>query len=442
VSKKFTLEDVKRDFGFEVDQSHRLAQFGGMKPFLTFLQQAKIRQKLVEHLGERPAAAVLQIAVAIIVGAADMEEVERVSQDPVLKDFLGRPLSATRIPRVLAELTPSQIQKLHELVSSLSLLDLAGTLTKSAWLTIDVDSTSVRKFGKQEGVETGYVNSDMPQPCYQYLLFRLHETHSFMYGTIRGGAAHSQNGFEGYLRQFLPAFAHAPLRVHLRADAGFFSEKALAVCSEFAVNFYCKAPMSESRMNSATHPDLTWISHRDDSSIEYASSPVWRTAEGTLWREVFTRKKKSGVNTLFPEYQYACVATNDLNLLAQDVFTFYNGRANIENNIRELKNDYKLGKIVTQSFPVNDIITQATIMAYVLVQHFKRLVLDKDDRRIELSTLRWRVLNLPTFVVRGARRVWSRVRNAFIDSKYWLRIYKRILTGPSFILRPPGVLIY
>ena len=124
------------------------------------------------------------------------------------------------------------------------------------------------------------------------------------------------------------------------------------------------------------------------------------------------------------------------------VFAHYNGRANIENSIKELKYDYKLGCIVTQSFAVNDVITQATLMAHVLIQHFKRLVLDKKDQSIQLSTLRWRTLNLPTYIVRGGRRRWYRISNVFMDSKYFIRLLRRLLTSVSFLIRPPDVLVF
>ena len=44
-----------------------------------------------------------------------------------------------------------------------------------------------------------YVGKDQPESCYQYLLIYFNNRKTFLHGTIRGGSAHSQNDFCGYL---------------------------------------------------------------------------------------------------------------------------------------------------------------------------------------------------------------------------------------------------
>jgi len=441
VSKKLTMADVRRQFGIEIESCERLAQFGGVLPFLKLMTEADLKRRLASVVGPDCARVILQLVLGIICGAADMEEVERVGKDPAIAPYLGRPLSATRIPRVLAEMTPSVIEKLHEFVVSLSLLDLATFYPEGGFLDVEVDATSIEKHGHQEGVEHGYIEADKIKPCYQYLLFRLHQTNAFFYGTIRGGAAHSQNGFGDYLRRFLPVFKETQWRVRLRVDSGFFSDEAIDECTANKAFIYVKAPMSETRKAQAMSPELAWTADKTLPNVAWASYETV-TAKGATYREVFKRTEVKDDGALFSDYRYAAVVTNDMDMSLAQVFIHYNGRANIENSIKELKYDYKLGAIVTKSFAVNDVITQATLMAHVLIQHFKRLILDKKDHNIQLSTLRWRVLHLPTLVVRGARRKWYRIRNAFMDGKYFLRMLRRMRTSVSFLIRPPDVLIY
>jgi len=385
--KSPTMADVRRHFGIEIDTSGRLAQFGGMQPFLAMLKKADIRRRLAGVVGGDAARVILQLVVGIVAGAADMEEIERVGQDPAIAPYLKKPLSATRIPRVLAALKPSDIEKLHEFVVSLSLLDLATFYKEGGFLDIEADATAIEKHGSQEGVEAGYIEKDTIKPCYQYLLFRLHQTNAFFYGTLRAGSTHSQNGFGDYLRRFLPVFKETAWRVRLRLDSGFFSEETIDESTANKAFLYVKAPMSETRRSQAQSSALTWTTDARDPRLSWASYQT-TTAQGALYREVFKRAEVKEEGSLFADYRYDCVVTNDLEMPQEVVFSQYNGRANIENRIKELKYDYKLGCIVTQSFAVNDVITQATLMAHVLVQHFKRLVLDKGDQNIQLSTLR------------------------------------------------------
>lgn len=285
-----------------------------------------------------------------------------------------------------------------------------------------------------------YIEKDQIEPCYQYLLLRLHQTNTFLYSTIRDGSAHSQNGFGEYLRRFLPVFKETNWRLRLRVDSGFFSEEAIDVCTDNKAFIFVKAPMSDARKEQARIPNIVWTADANDARVSWGMYKTV-TEKRAEYREVYKRTEYFEPGALFSDVRYDAVATNDMTMPLPQVFSHYNGRANIENNIKELKYDYKLGKIVTQSFDVNDIITQTTIMAHILIQHFKRIVLDKDDRKIQLSTLRWRVLNLPTYTVRGARRTWYRIKNAFMDSLYFLRMLRRLLTKPSFLIRPPDLLI-
>jgi hypothetical protein len=440
VQKKLTMTDVKREFGIELDTSGRLAQFGGVRPFIALLKKADIKRRLTEVVGSDAARVLLQFVIGIIVGAQDMEEVERIGKDAAIAPYLVTPVSATRIPRVLKNLPRNMVEKLHEFVVSLSMLDLATFYPEGGFLDVEADSTAVKKYGSQEGVAQGYIEKDKIEPCYQYLLFRLHQTNTFLYGTIRDGSAHSQNGFAGYLKRFLPVFKETNWRVRLRIDSGFYSDETIDECTANKAFVYVKCPMSESRKNQAQSPDLVWVPDSQDPRIGWSFYKTV-TAKGAEYREVFKRTEYQDAGMLFPDLRFDCVATNDLAMEPSKVFQHYNGRANIENSIKELKYDYKLGKIVTQSFDVNDILTQATIMAHVLIQHFKRLVLDKNDHKIQLSTLRWRVLNLPTFTVRGARRCWYRISNVFMDAQYFLRMVRRLLTKASFLIRPPDLIL-
>jgi len=435
VTKKLTMADVKKEFGIELDSSEKLCQFGGIRPFIKLLEKAQIKQRLIEVVGTDQARVMLQMVLGIICGADSMEEIEKVGRDNAIKPYLVQPLSATRIPRVLSQLPQSKIQKLHEFVTSLSLLDLATFMPQGGFLDVDIDATSVEKYGKQQGVELGYVDTNTIEKCYQYLLFRFHQTNTFFYGTIRAGSTHSQNGIVGYLNQFLPIFAQTNWRLRLRLDSGFYNEEVIEICTANRAFVFVKAPMSESRIEQAESPKIEWILDDKDPNISWGEYRTV-TKSGAIYREIFKRTPIFD-NSLFPHFKYHCVVTNDMDLRPHMIFSQYNGRANIENSIKELKYDYHLGRIITKSFDVNDIITQVTMMAHILIQHFKRLVLDKKDHKSQLSTLRWKFLNLPTFVLRGARRQWYRITNVFIDGKYLIRMLYRLKIKASFLCHPP-----
>ena len=80
--------------------------------------------------------------------------------------------------------------------------------------------------------------------------------------------------------------------------------------------------------------------------------------------------------TLFKlgRYHYQVLVTN-LPLQPLNLWRFYNDRAGIELLIRQLKGDYALGSIPTRHFFANETYFHLLLLAYNLVNWFKRLCL-------------------------------------------------------------------
>jgi hypothetical protein len=439
-----TDQEILAQYGivFDSKPDARLSQFGGLAPILEFLKKGKIRARLEEFYGEKRARSLLQLGIGIVVGASSLDEAHRVSRDPLIHKFLGNPVGAIELGRDLKSFTKSEIENFHDFNQSLAILELLQFVKQDEELIFDVDATSVQKYGKQEGVEKGYIEKDKIEDCYQYLFFRLHNLNTFFYGTIRGGAAHSQNDYAGYLMRFLPAFKKQ-WKICFRTDSGYFSEDSIDIYSENEARFFCKVPLIKSKQAFAqVSTDLMWVVDPKNPNSEYATWTT-NTAKGTLYREIYKRTKIKQEQLSLLEsasYRYDCLATNDLVIEAKAAFEFYNGRANIENNIKELKQDYALGKIVTDNFDANDVITQVTLFFYMLVQHFKRTLLPDDMQRIQLSTLRWKVMNIPGSLFRGARRQWMRIQNIFLSEKIYASIFRRLDKLHSWVLSPPEMI--
>lgn len=438
----YDFDQVEREFGVVFEPARdKISQFGGLAPFIAFLKKGEFRKRLAAEFGDEKARSMLQLLLGIIAGADRMKGAALAGQDLLFRSYLKNPVGEAQLGRDFKAFTKEELERLHDWVMSLAIFELIQDLPQSETLIFDVDATAVEKYGRQEGVEEGYVEKDKILACYQYLFFRLHNLNTFLYGTIRGGAAHSQNGICEYLRRFLPMFK-ARWKTSWRLDSGYFNEQAFDTFTENEATFFIKAPLSESRAGMAAHsPDLVWISpDPENPDVQYASLTT-RTEQGSLWREIFkrTRKKQMQLSLLdATEYSYDALASNDMTISEREAYAFYNARANIENNIRELKNDYALGEIVTESFDANDAITQTTLLAYLLVSHFKRKLLPPQMQRSQLRTVRTYVFNIPARMLSQARRKILKLHNVFRDAAFYARLYFKLKHLRSWILGPPA----
>jgi hypothetical protein len=90
-------------------------------------------------------------------------------------------------------------------------------------------------------------------------------------------------------------------------------------------------------------------------------------------------------------YHYQVLVTN-LPLQPLNLWRFYNDRAAVELIIKQLKGDYALGHIPTRHYLANETYFHLLLLAYNLMNWFKRLCLPPQFQTATLQTLRQKIL--------------------------------------------------
>jgi hypothetical protein len=131
--------------------------------------------------------------------------------------------------------------------------------------------------------------------------------------------------------------------------------------------------------------------------------------------------------TLFTleRYVYRAWHTN-LPLTPAGVWHFYDGRAEMEPRIRELREDYAMRKIPTRAFAANALYLEVVRLAYNLVTAFQRTCLPEEWQSLTLSKLRSRLFWLPGELTRPQNRPTLRFANAPLIQKWVDGILHRI----------------
>jgi len=131
--------------------------------------------------------------------------------------------------------------------------------------------------------------------------------------------------------------------------------------------------------------------------------------------------------TLFTleRYVYRAWHTN-LPLTPAGVWHFYDGRAEMERRIRELREDYAVRKIPTRAFAANALYLEVVRLAYNLVTAFQRTCLPAEWQGLTLSKLRSRLFWLPAELTRPQNRPTLRFTNSPLIQKWVEEILRRI----------------
>ncbi len=136
----------------------------------------------------------------------------------------------------------------------------------------------------------------------------------------------------------------------------------------------------------------------------------WRDAQGDLFRN---------------SYHYHCIATNMVEQSAQEVVWKYNGRGQIENHIKEIKNGFGMEWMPSGDFGANAVYFGIGILTYNLFIAQKLLTLPESWKIKTIKTIRWLMVEVGGKLVSRSRRMILRVSTSLEKMKIYVEMRQR-----------------
>lgn len=116
---------------------------------------------------------------------------------------------------------------------------------------------------------------------------------------------------------------------------------------------------------------------------------------------------------------------------AKGAFTFYYGHSDMENNIKELKNDLAMDRTSCTTFNANQFRLMMTLAAYVLMQAVAERTSDLDLLKAQMATLRDRLLKIAVRVGSSARRITLELTSHHPWANSWLNVARALGAVPT-----------
>jgi hypothetical protein len=260
-------------------------------------------------------------------------------------------------------------------------------------------------YGQQERARIGYNPMKRGRPSYHPLLCFEGQSKDFWHGEFRPGDAHTAAGTLDLLKT---CFGKIPTRVRsvvIRADKGFYDHTLVEWIEDQRASYVIVARLTPPIKKKL--PQLRYV--RPSRGVEVAEFRYQPTGWRHRCRFVVVRRPQpeepNEQLTLFKlgKYHYQVLVTN-LPLRPLNLWRFYNDRAGIELLIRQLKGDYALGSIPTRHFFANEAYFHLLLLAYNLINWFRRLCLPPEFQNATLQTLRHKILLMPAQLSRAGNR--------------------------------------
>jgi hypothetical protein len=378
-----------------------LTHFGGFFLVQHFFQRLHLRNLLARSIRFRrrnarytAAESVLALLYPLLVGLGRIDASGVLKRNGVFRYLTGLTTypDASTMRRFLVRFGTEGLVSFLRLHDALRRRMLASVKS----LILDLDTTVLTVYGRQEGARIGYNPKKRGRPSYHPLLCFEGTTGDLWDASYHPGNVHPGRITLDLLTRAFDKLPTDVTQVRVRADSAFYNHNIINFLKErrafFAISVRLSKPL-KARLASLRYHHAVG----DISAAEFFYQPMgWKTPE----RHIVIRRPQPEEPTwqlsLFQMkgYNYQVMVTN-LPLTPYHLWRFYNSRSNAELIIRELKEAYALGKIPTHSWPANVAYFHLVGFAYNLLNWFKRLCLPPSYSRRSLQTIRRDLLAIP-----------------------------------------------
>jgi hypothetical protein len=373
-------------------------------------------------------ALVRQRVFQIACGYEDQNDAAALRTDPLLKLVCGR------LPETGADLASQPtLSRLENAVRATSCYRLAVALATvylrererqgvPTRILLDLDGTADPTHGAQEGTAYhGYFRQHMYHP----LLVFDGDTDQLVTAVLRPGNAHGARGAVAVLKRLVRALrARWPrVAIELRADSGFAVPELYAWCEQEGVA-YTIGLVPNPKLEAAAAPLLARAQAQQAATgakVRLAGETAYQAKSWPRPRRVVYKAEAlaAGPNTRF------VVTTRADPPLA--LYDFYVDRGEPENWIKDLKRACYADRLSDHRFVANQFRLVLHAAAYWLLDTLRRWLVAAGTERLQLDTVRLRLLKIGGRV----RELLTRVRLHLASSHPGQPLWALLAARPS-----------
>ena len=389
--------------------------WGGLTLFSGLARQIGLEQALREALpfqltspnATDPVEIVLAFMAGVLTGSRRLAHIERLRWDEGVRQILGvkRFVSDTTLARFFQRFSAGGVTQVFESLMRWQL----GLITLTEDI-LDLDSSIMERYGKQEGAFLGYNPKKHRRPSHHPLIATLGKRPWVVNAWLRSGNTTSASNAEQFLEETLALLPTATAIRYLRADSGFGVEPFLSRVEDKKLIYTVAARFTKGLRN-LTAGVTNWRELEpgiEVSEVMFQAHGWKRIRRVVLIRQRAKERDFVRGRELFnlPGYLYQAILTNRTDA-PEDVWRFYRRHAEIETKIRELKWDYGIDGFAQKKFFATEAMFRLVCVTYNLMS----LLQEKTGQQgyQTLGTLRAQLLTCAALVGHDGRKTILRL---------------------------------
>ena len=296
-------------------------------------------------------------------------------------------------------------------------------IDKPEHMVLDLDSTNLSTYGKQEDSEYNY---HYKARGYHPLMMFNGLNGDLLKVELRKGSCYTSNGVVKFVEDYLKMQSKEYVGVQklIRGDSGFAVPELYELAEENDM-FFC----IRLKANAKLYKKVEWLSNEILEESKDENEYICRFDEFYYKADSWKKERKVVVKIeKIPNenaLKYMFITTN-MDMLAKDIVSVYCNRGKMENFIKECKNGFGFNKMSNRSFIANANKLQQLMLAYNLVNWFKRLCFSSKNKKMQIGTIRTKLFKIGARIVKSSRKSVIKMSSSYPYVNEFLSIMNKI----------------
>lgn len=370
-----------------------------------------------------------QMIYQIIAGYFNDDDSDELTYEPIINAILEKQGLASQptISRFFNRMDDDTLNQFECILKKLR--QKIYSIKGPEMILFDLDSTLLKTYGEQEGEAYNYhysSNGYHPLLCYDGL------TGDLLKLEIRKGSVYSSTGVIEFMQPLLDEYLYSypNIALYMRGDSGFAVPKLFHQAETSGVSYAIRLKANQNLYKLALHADSCLDERTSKNKIDYAVVYDEFYYQAKSWkypRRVVVKVEKPSNQF---NYQHSFIVTN-MDLSPEDILRFYCNRGAMENFIKESKNGFDFASTSSRSKVVNANRLQLHALTYNLFNWFRRLVLPANMRKMQIDTIRLKLIRIASRVIRSARYITFKLCSSCPYKKEFYETFNNIRLLPK-----------
>lgn len=223
---------------------------------------------------------------------------------------------------------------------------------------------------------------------------------------LRPGNVYTSSDCCAFMKPLLMEYLedYPEVSLYLRGDSGFANPDLFELLetngTSYGIRLKVNDTLTKLAESLAKELDEITADNKVDYAVVYGEFRYAASSWGQTRRVAVKIEKPAGQLV----YMYTFIVTN-MDMEPSNIIRFYCNRGRMENFIKESKSGFDMDTMSCHSMLINSNRMQISVLVYNIFNWFRRLVLPKTMKKLQIDTIRLKLLKIAARMVRSARYI-------------------------------------